>query len=472
MIKKIVFIILFTTVFKAESQNFGSLPYLDNGIFPYYIEKVFVDSVHDKLIVSSKYMKYANGKVVRGVCSWNGYVWDSLSSGLNTHDTMNFDPNGNLLGGITYNGKLLAGGYFNSIGGVNATSIALWNGSNWDSLPVRAFKFLDGNFSAMVYGFLKHNNKLYVHGEFDTIQGQKANGLATYDGISFQPILLPFANPAVITSMIVFNNEIYIAGNFYESGNPNVSDIYKFNGTSWTDVGGSIKGAFSSVGAMAVYNNQLYVGGYFNKASGNAGNLLMKWDGFNWNDAGWGSTLDNGAIWKLIVHHNKLFAFGTSEYASDLYASRAAVFDGNQWCAFKDTIENGIISAAVYHDTIYVAGAFKKIKSDTSKKYIAKLINESLVNNCNSVRLTEKELSDNQIIIYPNPVKKILNIEFNSFDTSNLKFELINSLWQTIQIVGDSQQKEYIDLSFLASGIYYLKVQNNLEQKVFKIIKE
>lgn len=467
--KGIIFIFLILLI-KAESQNFGSLPVLDNTIFPYYAEKILFDSVHDKLIVSSKYMKYAGGKVVRGIATWNGTVWDSMSSGINTHDNLNFDPNGTVLSCIPYNGKLLVGGIFESIGGVKATSLALWDGIKFDSLPVRAFKFLD--YGGQVYNFFKFNNSLYLLGAFDTIQGQKANGFAIYNGLIFQPIALPIESQATILCALVYNNEMYVGGAFTYSNTSGTSGcILKYNGTLWTSVGGGIKGSWRSIATMAVYNNYLYVAGYFEKSAGNLGNVIMKWDGNNWSDAGWGNTLDNGGIWKLLVHHNKLYAFGTSEFASDMYAPRGAVFDGNQWCAFKDSINEGVVSAAVYHDTIYIAGAFKKINSDTTKRYVAKLKNENLYSNCVPVGIImHGSFNNGEIMLYPNPAQNNLTVKLDGFKEKTY-FYLYNTIGQLVKSGSLIATINSIDLSNLSQGMYILEVKDQTRKATTKFIK-
>jgi len=45
-------------------------------------------------------------------------------------------------------------------------------------------------------------------------------------------------------------------------------------------------------------------------------------------------------------------------------------------------------------------------------------------------------------------------------------------LGQLVYDLKNPLSKQQIDLSFLSSGVYYLKVQNDSGQRVFKIIKE
>ncbi len=468
MIKKIqISLLLFLCFYKALSQNFETMPYLGNGISPYAIEKVLFDSVHNKLIVSSKYMNYAGGKKVRGICSWDGTKWDSLSSGINTHDTFNNQANGTVLCGIPYNGKLLVGGSFQSIGGVNATSLATWDGAKWDSLSVRAFKFLYDD--ASISGIYKFNNKLYLYGSFDTIQGQSANSIATFDGNLFQPITIPVQSQATFSDMKFYKGELYVSGNFSHTSQSGDYDILRYDGNNWISVGGGIKGGGSSVGSMAIYNNELYVGGYFYQSSGNAGNVIMKWDGNNWHDVGWGNNYQNGAIWQLLVHQNKLYAFGSFEYTANLKSSKVAVFDGTQWCAFADSLDERVFSAEIYHDSIYIVGAFKSINTDTAKRCIAKIKQPMVYNTCVNVVGIKENINDTSFSLFPNPTTSIINIDDENNQLQNATIQIQNYLGQ---LVFTSSFTSQINLSNLSAGMYFLTIEDKHSKKTIKIIKE
>jgi translation elongation factor EF-1beta len=87
------------------------------------------------------------------------------------------------------------------------------------------------------------------------------------------------------------------------------------------------------------------------------------------------------------------------------------------------------------------------------------------------VGLQELKASVDNVKIYPNPIKGKLNVEF-IIQPQISYLNITNSFGQLIFEKNNLNQKQEIDLSFLGSGIYYLKVQNNSEQKIFKIIKE
>ncbi len=84
--------------------------------------------------------------------------------------------------------------------------------------------------------------------------------------------------------------------------------------------------------------------------------------------------------------------------------------------------------------------------------------------------IISNNLSDQLNGMYPNPVKDKLTLEFDNATSNNLY--ITNTLGQIVYSVNTVNSKEELDLSFLPIGIYYLKIQNNSTQKVFKVIKE
>lgn len=87
--------------------------------------------------------------------------------------------------------------------------------------------------------------------------------------------------------------------------------------------------------------------------------------------------------------------------------------------------------------------------------------------------ISKNSLIDQSITIYPNPVKDKLTIDVENKNKEEFNFTLINSLGQVINANSKTiNSKIEIDTSNLPGGIYYLKVQNSLGQKVFKVVKE
>ena len=76
-------------------------------------------------------------------------------------------------------------------------------------------------------------------------------------------------------------------------------------------------------------------------------------------------------------------------------------------------------------------------------------------------------------IVYPNPTEGSLKLVIGSFEDDNMSFRLFNMNGILIQDFKIEEKETIILMDNLRSGIYFLKViKNNLEVKVFKIVKK
>lgn len=194
----------------------------------------------------------------------------------------------------------------------------------------------------------------------------------------------------------------------------------------------------------------------------------MKWNGIEWKDIGFGNTLSFISIYKMLVYHEKLWVFGNFSSVASMNACNVAVYDSINWCTLSDTIPNTIVSATIYNDTIYIAGGFTKINSDTNIVYIAKLKYTTLYNQCVNVGI--KEEADKLILkINPNPTSNILNIYDAQNLLQNATIEIKNYLGQIIFTTPFNIQ---IDLSNLTTGMYFLSIKDKEYKKTVKVIKQ
>ncbi len=88
----------------------------------------------------------------------------------------------------TFNGNLIIGGYFDTVGGIPANDIAAWNGSSWTALGPGINKKIYGGFYNGINAMAVFNNELYVGGSFDTAGGMPVNGIAKWDGTSWTSV--------------------------------------------------------------------------------------------------------------------------------------------------------------------------------------------------------------------------------------------------------------------------------------------
>lgn len=73
------------------------------------------------------------------------------------------------------------------------------------------------------------------------------------------------------------------------------------------------------------------------------------------------------------------------------------------------------------------------------------------------------------LVVYPNPVKDILNVSFDSAITS---IALYNMMGQQVMARMLNSNEASIDVSGLISGTYFVKIQADTKSKTLKIIKE
>jgi len=98
-------------------------------------------------------------------------------------------------------------------------------------------------------------------------------------------------------------------------------------------------------------------------------------------------------------------------------------------------------------------------------------VNRDSVNVNVSVCTEIKELSDQNISIYPNPTSEIVTISFNVI-SPNTKITLIDNLGKVIKTKIVKNKKEILDLSNLSKGIYSIVISSNNNELTKKIIKQ
>ncbi|MBM1105392.1 T9SS type A sorting domain-containing protein [Aurantibacter crassamenti] len=77
------------------------------------------------------------------------------------------------------------------------------------------------------------------------------------------------------------------------------------------------------------------------------------------------------------------------------------------------------------------------------------------------------------IVIYPNPMINELNIQTNNNAVYGITMFAVNGKMALKKKVESTQIQHKIDVSHLAQGVYILKltIENELEEKLFKVIK-
>ncbi len=306
-----------------------------------YIKHLDVDTVGDALYFSglSEHVPWGGWDI--SLCRYRDGQWDTLglfnaplSSAVNYHDT------------------LVVSGQFTFANGQTCNGMACYDGASWHPY---------GQFNDGVKRLRILNGELYAVGAFSVVDGLPVYGIVKRVGGEWQPPHpFPSSFAGIAGEMMLYNGELYVGGSFDFNGSLN--DIMRYNGTEWTDVGGSLLGGISAVNCMVVYNGQLIVGGSIPIQAGNAGNNIMAWDGSNWHPLGAGfsdaANSYNGvsAALGMTVYDGKLYVAGSQFHAGGIPAQGIAQWDGYHWCNVGHAyIRGGCWDVAFFHDTLYVA---------------------------------------------------------------------------------------------------------------------
>jgi hypothetical protein len=259
----------------------------------------------------------AGSEVANNIAQWNGATWQPLSSGTN----------GPVFSLAVFEEKLIVGGSFSSAGGNATNNIAQWDGTRWQPLGsgIEVVRPGTGN-SPQVAALSTYQNKLVAGGVFDTAGGVSSPGIAEWNGTSWQSIgdgvggRWPF-----VFALTPYRGSLIAAGSFATAGGIDANMIAQWNGRKWQVVG---RGLDRSVTALSVYDGNLIAAGLFISGRGAVGNRIARWNGTDWQPLGNG--LGDAVypyysyVGALTVYGSNLVAGGTCVMAGDVVSAHTA----------------------------------------------------------------------------------------------------------------------------------------------------
>lgn len=235
-------------------------------------------------------------------------------------------------------GQLLAAGSFD-VGTPPPSSVGTWTRDAWDValLPIggvgaglfRMFSGFDGRPSVLAGNLYEliddawqrtdlglggvtyaaihvEDVGLVVGGHFNTVNGQSARSVVTWDGTNWHAMGSGM-NSAVYALLAHSDGGIYAGGNFASAGSATTRAVARWDGADWTAVGGGL-GVHAEVRALAeLPNGDIIAAGEFTTAGGITANNIARWDGSQWHPLGGGT---NGVVRALAVLEDGSLAVG------------------------------------------------------------------------------------------------------------------------------------------------------------------
>lgn len=155
---------------------------------------------------------------------------------------------------------------------------------------------------------------------------------------------------------------LFAGGDFVATGDVVVGRVARFDGISWSALGGGVDGPVHALLARAEPGGAvLYAGGAFTHADGIAASRVARWDGASWSALGAGLP---GLVRVLCEYDD---GSGSALYAGGEFAGAIARWNGAQWTILGPGLSGGlpnyVTALAVYQDgggsALYAGGQFR-----------------------------------------------------------------------------------------------------------------
>ena len=185
------------------------------------------------------------------VAGWDGENWQELGPGFT--DVSGLDPG--VRGLQVYDGQLVAGGYFTLVRGGPVTSLARWDGAQWQSMGFENSGYMNTNDGSTEYvtSMAQWNGSLVIGGSFIDPVTSTPTCVVAWDGTSWSGFLSP--TMAGVHALQPFNGRLYAT-----TSTPATRDesIASWDGSQW-QVNAPIPNYYRS--HLAVYQGSLYICG-------------------------------------------------------------------------------------------------------------------------------------------------------------------------------------------------------------------
>jgi hypothetical protein len=230
--------------------------------------------------------------------------------------------------------------------------VSRWSGTVWQEIATLP------DYHVWMKSAIVYRDKLYVYCTFsaDNGTGTDSSGLLEWDGTEWKQ-LLTLTNGDVIRAMVVYHDQLIVAGRFSYTDGSATAIIVAWNGEEWNRFGGPTPvdehDESALVTSLAVSDDILYVGGLFRLWSpwGILPEIsIAAWDGGSWDGLSNSSSL---IPQMLAIYKGLLYVYATDEN-NDLVVAQ---WDGPEWKIVSSPGQIRVMgNMAVYNDGLYITG--------------------------------------------------------------------------------------------------------------------
>jgi hypothetical protein len=202
------------------------------------------------------------------------------------------------------------------------------------------------SFSSAVQGLLDFNGDIIARGQFTTVSGLPARGIARWNGSQWLPMGTNFS----AASLAVYQDQLYAIGQFVQSASSTSRDFARWDGTTWI----ALNIGDAPDGRLMTYRNQIIAVGY---------KSLFAWSGTSWSTI---SSPVSGVIESATIFGGRLIAGGYNIGAPGVSLAQWA---GSEWRTFGPSVSfrlsspGYIFAVAVFGDALLIGGDFDHVGS-------------------------------------------------------------------------------------------------------------
>jgi len=241
----------------------------------------------------------------------------------------------------------VAGNFSDASGVTNTSKLAKWNGTSWQSVTNL---FQAGHELNALEVF---NNVLYIGGEFTS--GPVRN-IIKFDGAIFSSLSNGVNDK--VNALLDYGTHLIVAGDFTEVNGNSYSRIARYNGTSWSSVNNATFN--DEIYSLGIYEGLLYAGGRFETGGGVQANYLVCFYGGNWIKVGNGV---EDRIYAITYWNRQLVVAGQHKFSYNLtdtvYVNRISRFDGTRWNTFATGMNGKVNALHISNDSaLFAVGEF------------------------------------------------------------------------------------------------------------------
>jgi trimeric autotransporter adhesin len=230
------------------------------------------------------------------IAKWDGQHWSGLGTGVENR-TSTATPRVDAI--AAHPDGIFVGGSFSHAGGVASPNVAIWTGTEWRA----AGEGLNGR----VHRLVLYQGNVIATGQFSASGAQTMFFVARWNGNSWEDLnaccLASRIGSQGAHEAIVADDTLYVGGALLGDGGTYTNSVFQLAQDSYVFLGGFNR----AIQSMAVHNSELYVSGQFTRVNGQAITNLAKWNGSSWSAVA--STLNSG-VSAIAVHNDQLIIAG------------------------------------------------------------------------------------------------------------------------------------------------------------------